>query len=171
MSWITLLVSDIKQWSPSSFLHPLSDLSWEPDEAGFPGCMLQQHWVISFLELTMLCNYILLCAIVCLMSTSSRGLQSPLEQKLCVHFLTIQLLVQEFGTQRALSKYSECSWERAWTIWRMGGRDLGGREVGVKFGVVWDKLSTNHIICVDTFVVVVVAICFKINLDQDCPPR
>lgn len=53
----------------------------------------------------------------------------------------------------------------------MGGRDLGGREVGVKFGVVWDKLSTNQIICVDTFVVVVVAICFKINLDQDCPPR
>lgn len=37
--------------------------------------------------------------------------------------------------------------------------------MGVGFGDVWYKLSTNQVICVDTFVVVVVAICFKINFD------
>lgn len=51
----------------------------------------------------------------------------------------------------------------------MYGRNLGGREAGVGFGDVWDKLSTNQVICVDMFVIV--AVCFKINLDYDCPPR
>lgn len=52
----------------------------------------------------------------------------------------------------------------------MCGRDLSGREVGVGFGDVWDKLSTKQVIFVLVFAVVV-AFCFKINLCWDCPRR
>ena len=45
--------------------------------------------------------------------------------------------------------------------------NLGGREVGVGFRDVWGKLPTNEVICVDTIVLVfvLVAVCFRINLD------
>lgn len=45
--------------------------------------------------------------------------------------------------------------------------NLGGREVGVGFRDVWGTLPTNEVICVDTIVLVfvLVAVCFRINLD------